>query len=331
MTICAEYIWLDANNKFRSKIRVVSSPNEITNWNFDGSSTGQATIESSEVILKPCKVFVNPLLKSPYNMLSSVLVVCDLYTIQGEPLQNNHRYLANNIFNKNLELEPWFGLEQEYYMIHNGMILGHNKDRNLHGKFYCSPLEQSLLAVKIAEEHMFACIEAGIKISGINAEVSNGQFEFQVGPCNGIDSGDNMIAARYMLEKIAALYDVKISYEPKIDLNMSGSGCHVNFSTKTTREENGLDEIITAIEKLKLTHEEDIKIYGVNNHLRLTGECETANINTFSSGIGSRNTSIRIGFDTFNNKKGYFEDRRPAANIDPYLVTGNIFKITSID
>lgn len=328
MTFCAEYIWLDANNKFRSKIRVVSSTDEITNWNFDGSSTGQATISSSEIILKPCKIFVNPLLKSSYNLsnLSSVLVVCDLYTIHGEPLENNYRYLANKIFNEKLESDPWFGLEQEYYMIQNDTILGHNK--NMHGIFYCSPLEQSQLAVKIAEEHMFACMEANIKISGINAEVSNGQFEFQIGPCIGIDSGDNMIAARYLLERIAAKYAVQISYEPKIDLNLSGSGCHVNFSTKLMREENGLEEILLVIDKLKITHTEDIKIYGKNNDLRLTGECETANINTFSSGIGSRNTSIRIGFDTFNNKKGYFEDRRPAANIDPYLVTANIFKTT---
>jgi glutamine synthetase len=330
MTFCAEYIWLDRNNKFRSKIRVVSSLDTITNWNYDGSSTGQANITSSEIILKPCKTFLNPLLKSSNNN-TNVLVVCDTYDITDKPLENNHRYLANDIFNKKLELEPWFGLEQEYYMINNNTtdILGNNYT-NQHGIYYCSPLEQSQLAVKISEEHLIACIEAKIKISGINAEVSAGQFEFQIGPCTGIDSGDDMIAARYLLEKIAASYNVKISYDPKINQKLSGSGCHVNFSTKPMREENGLNDILAAIDKLKITHEEDIKKYGERNNLRLTGKCETANINTFSSGVGSRDTSIRIGFDTFNNKRGYFEDRRPAANIDPYLVTANIFKNTSL-
>ena len=333
MTLCAEYIWIDKNEKFRSKIRIVNSLNDITNWNYDGSSTGQANITSSEIILKPCKILKNPLLKSSNISISSVLVVCDTYDLSGSPLENNHRKNALEIFNKKLDEEPWFGLEQEYYMIYNTTnnintiedIVGYDS-KYVHGKYYCSPLEQNQISVKIAEEHMFACIEAGIKISGINAEVSPGQWEFQIGPCTGIDSGDDMFAARYLLEKIAIKYNVKISYNPKPHPKLSGSGCHVNFSTKNMRIENGLDVIYETIKKLEINHEMDIKKYGKNNHLRLTGECETANINTFSSGVGSRDTSIRIGFDTFNNKMGYFEDRRPAANIDPYLVTSTIFE-----
>jgi glutamine synthetase len=326
MAFCAEYIWIDKNDNFRSKIRVVNSLDDITNWNYDGSSTGQANITSSEIILKPCKIFMNPLLKSSYV---NYLVVCDTYDLENNPLDNNHRKNANDIFNEKLDEEPWFGLEQEYYMIYNinndENIIGFDS-KYVYGKYYCSPLEQNQICVKIAEEHLFACIEAGIKISGINAEVSPGQWEFQIGPCVGIESGDNMFAARYLLEKIAIKYNVKISYNPKLHPKLSGSGCHVNFSTKNMRNENGLEVIFAAITMLEKSHKIDIKKYGKNNHLRLTGKCETANIDTFSSGIGSRDTSIRIGFDTYNNKKGYFEDRRPAANIDPYLVTSNIFK-----
>jgi len=67
MPYLAEYIWLDVHDKFRSKIRVINDNEEITNWNYDGSSTGQADVDCSEIILKPCKIYINPLLNSQSN------------------------------------------------------------------------------------------------------------------------------------------------------------------------------------------------------------------------------------------------------------------------
>jgi glutamine synthetase len=325
MPFLAEYIWLDVHDKFRSKIRVINDDEQITNWNYDGSSTGQASINTSEIILKPCKVFNNPLLNN------SKLVVCSTYDVNGEPLQNNHRHLAEQIFNSKLEEEPWFGLEQEYFMLdkETNNIIGFTPNigisSNRIGKYYCNPIYQDKITTKIAELHAIACLEAQIKISGINAEVAPGQWEFQVGPCVGINAGDDMLAARYLLEKIAATYDVLISYHPKLNPILSGSGMHTNFSTKKMRELNGIDEIYRCIENLKANHVSDMEKYGKYNNLRLTGSHETANINDFSCGIGCRDTSIRIGYDTYKNKCGYFEDRRPAANADPYLVTSTIF------
>jgi glutamine synthetase len=40
----------------------------------------------------------------------------------------------------------------------------------------------------------------------------------------------------------------------------------------------------------------------------------------FTWSVGGRDVSVRIGFDTFNDKRGYFEDRRCASNINPYQV-----------
>ncbi len=326
MPFLAEYIWLDVHDKFRSKIRVINDNEEITFWNYDGSSTGQAEVDNSEIILKPCKVFNNPLLKNNHK-----LVVCSTYNINGVPLGNNHRHQAEIIFNNKLNEEPWFGLEQEYYMIDKQtehiisfkQVIGISSTRI--GKYYCNPIYQDKITTKIAEEHMMACLEANIKISGINAEVAPSQWEFQIGPSIGIDAGDDMLAARYLLEKIAASYDVFISYHPKINQILSGSGMHTNFSTKKMREMNGLDEIHRVIENLKKNHIEDMEKYGKYNNLRLTGSHETANINDFTYGVGCRDTSIRIGYETYKNKCGYFEDRRPAANANPYLVTSSIF------
>ena len=66
------------------------------------------------------------------------------------------------------------------------------------------------------------------------------------------------------------------------------------------------------------THQEHIAVYGENNELRLTGTCETASIAKFSFGVGTRNTSMRISNKVMKDKCGYVEDRRPAANVDPY-------------
>jgi len=74
-----------------------------------------------------------------------------------------------------------------------------------------------------------------------------------------------------------------------------------------------------------------MKLYGENNFLRLTGKHETSSINDFSFGIGNRGTSCRINTLTSNNKKGYYEDRRPAANVDPYVASAALYSVTCLD
>jgi glutamine synthetase len=79
-----------------------------------------------------------------------------------------------------------------------------------------------------------------------------------------------------------------------------------------------------AIEKLSKRHNEHIAVYGEDNELRLTGRHETASMASFSSGVANRGASVRIPRSVAKEGYGYFEDRRPASNIDPYLVTGII-------
>jgi len=266
--------------------------------------------------------------------MDGLLVVCATYDINDKPLSNNYYHNANNIFNIKDNLEPWFGLEQEYFMFKKEFILDINNTNSIdnllskykQGEYYCSMINQDQTCVSIATEHMILCEKIGIKISGINAEVAPFQWEFQVGPCEGIEAGHHLMAARYILERIAAKNDYKIYYEPKLNNHFNGSGCHINFSTNQMREDNGLDYINLAIEKLKDNHAYHMENYGNDNNKRMTGRHETSSFDNFTWGVGSRNTSVRIGFDTYKNKKGYFEDRRPAANIDPYLATSIIFE-----
>lgn len=325
-----EYIWIDGWNNLRSKIKVIKSEDDLNIdtlpiWNFDGSSTNQSNSDgNTEVILKPVKMYKN-------TSNNTFFVLCETYNVDGTPHETNYRHGAKQIFDKHIFEKPWFGLEQEYFMIFPSDNKEQLKKENNH--YYCSTSLGNIQR-KIMTEHLDCCIECGLNISGTNAEVSEKQWEFQIGPCIGIESGDHVTMARFLLERIAEKYNVSISYEPKPINDINGSGCHINFSTKNTRnksDENGksgLTYIYDYINNLKQSHYEINKIYGLNNHLRLTGKHETSCFHTFTSGIGTRNTSIRIPNETYNNNCGYLEDRRPGANIDPYKTTSWLLKLS---
>jgi len=329
LTYVCEYVWIGGNGELRSKTRVLQNFNNdlrVPEWNFDGSSTEQAPSDgNTEVILKPVKMYNNPL-RILNNNCKSVLVLCDTYNNDDMPIPTNHRHNAVTIFEKVLEHLCWFGIEQEYFISFNNinLICENNKSH------YCGSTK-NYIDRTIVEEHLRCCIEAGLNISGINAEVATGQWEFQIGPSKDYDAADEVIVARYLLERIAEKYGAIIDYSPKISDSANGSGCHINFSTEKMRLEGGFEEILSSIKKLEKKHSAHIAVYGENNHLRLTGLHETSSMDIFSWGIGTRNTSIRIPNATQKNKCGYFEDRRPAANIDPYLTTSIIAETCCLD
>jgi glutamine synthetase len=342
MTFIVEYIWLDNNKQLRSKARTIdiSSDNwsqniidvsNIPKWTYDGSSTGQATGHDSEITLIPRAVF-----DDPFRGEQNKFVVCDTYDSMGNPTESNTRYLANNIFNnpRCKEQEPWFGLEQEYFLMNTdtNKPLGWPKNGvpEAQGKYYCGVGQGKVFGRDIVNKHYEYCLTSGITISGINAEVAPGQWEFQIGPVCGISAGDHMLVARYILERITEdSYETSVNYDPKpITGDWNGSGCHTNFSTKNMREgtsnRTGLIWINEGIDKLSHKHKEHMEVYGSGNERRMTGEYETSSYNTFSSSVAGRGCSIRIPRHVNEEKKGYLEDRRPASNCDPYLVTSKI-------
>ena len=100
---------------------------------------------------------------------------------------------------------------------------------------------------------------------------------------------------KYLLSKLGEKYGYMIEWGAKpVKGDWNGSGCHVNFSTNKMRADGGYNEILSALERLKLKHQEHIAVYGDDNSERLTGLHETSDINTFSYGVANRGCSIRI-------------------------------------
>ncbi|KAJ1326693.1 glutamine synthetase [Microdochium nivale] len=328
----AEYVWIDANGGVRSKSRTLTKiPEEgfkaedLPVWNFDGSSTEQAPGDNSDVYLRPVAVFPDP-----FRGVPNILVLSECWMSDGTPNKFNHRHEAAKLMETHAEHIPWFGLEQEYTLFDmNDRPFGWPKNGfpAPQGPYYCGVGAGKVVCRDIVEAHYKACLYSGIKISGTNAEVMPAQWEFQVGPCTGIEMGDHLWMARFLLYRVAEEFGAKVSVHPKpIPGDWNGAGLHSNFSTKEMRVEGGMKHIEAAIKKLEGRHKEHILVYGEGNEARLTGRHETGSIDQFSYGVANRGASIRIPRETAAQGFGYFEDRRPASNADPYQITGIIME-----
>ncbi|CAL8111133.1 unnamed protein product [Orchesella dallaii] len=304
---------------------------ELPSWNYDGSSTYQAEGSNSDTYLSPVAIYKDPFLQG-----NNRLVLCDTYKHNKNPAGTNHRASCLDAMTKVKDQIPWFGMEQEYTIL----------DRDMHpfgwpkngcpepqGPYYCGVGATKVFARDVVESHYRACLYAGLNICGTNAEVMPAQWEYQIGPSEGISMGDELWISRYILHRVAEEYGVVISLDPKpIPGDWNGAGCHVNFSTKAMRDENGIVEIEKAIERLSHHHMRHIKAYdpkeGKDNERRLTGKHETSSISDFSAGVANRGSSIRIPRSVADERKGYFEDRRPSSNCDPYRVTDVMVRTT---
>jgi len=335
-----EYVWIDGNGELRSKIKIncdenVININELNRcelWNFDGSSTNQpSNITSditydniSDIILNPVRLYYNTLIKSPPNAL---FVFCECLNKDLTPHISNFRKKCKDTNSICETFECFFGIEQEYVIFERNNTPYKWKDlknpglTEIQGPYYCSVGGDRNFGRQISNEHLSCCIESNINICGTNSEVMASQWEYQIGVCDALQVSDDLYMSRYLLHRISEKYDCYISFHPKPLENWNGSGGHTNFSTNKMREINGIDEIYEACKKLKKKHLLHIVNYGEDNDKRLSGKFETSSMKNFSYGVGDRSCSIRIPLQVNINKCGYLEDRRPAANLNPYIVT----------
>jgi glutamine synthetase len=337
MPALAEYIWIDGTeptSHLRSKTNVIydlknDKPESFPVWQFDGSSTNQAPGDDSDRLLKPVCVVPDPVRGEGH-----FLVMCEVLNPDGTPHSTNKRAELRELMEKVGKEEPWAAFEQEYTFFKGSRPLGFPAERRFplpQGPYYCGVGADEVYGRPVVEEHLKACLAAGINLTGINAEVMPGQWEFQCGG-PGVDpltASDHLWLARWLLYRIGEKFDVSATLDPKpVPGDWNGAGMHTNFSTKKMREDGGAGIIEEVSARLGKTHAQHLKYYGQGNESRLTGLHETCSYEEFRWGVADRTASIRIPRQVAVEGKGYLEDRRPAANANPYAVCSALLKTT---
>ena len=329
--IPAEYLWIDPKGNIRSKTKVLQNhtltkeglnPPQLPMWTFDGSSTEQATSTDSECILNPVCVVHNPI-------DGGVVALCEIFDHEGNPHRDNYRFhLRHFLADKIASTQPMMGVEQEYTLFKKGRPLGWRNDgieEAPQGDYYCGVGNGKTYGRELVIDHMKVCINAGLMYEGYNAEVMLSQWEFQIGASDPITVSDHLWIARYFLNRLAEEKGIDVSYEAKpLAGDWNGAGLHTNYSTRKMREVGGIEYIKKACEKLADTHEKNLIDYGDGTEDRLTGAHETCSYKEFKWGVGDRTASVRIPVLVNQDGKGYFEDRRPNANANPYRVANAI-------
>ncbi len=327
-----EYIWLDGykpTQSLRSKTLNAEDFSgkleDAKQWSFDGSSTEQAAGNDSDCLLQPVAVYPDP---DRFGG-NGWLVMCEVLNADGTPHESNGRATIDDG-----DDDFWFGLEQEYTLIdtETNLPLGFPKNGypGPQGPYYTSVGARNTYGRELVDEHLHYCLEAGLNVEGINAEVMAGQWEYQIFAKGAADCGDQIWMARYLLERTGEKYGVAIDLHPKpVKGDWNGSGMHANFSNSAMRDQGGEEMLTEICEEFGNNIKEHIVVYGAHNDHRLTGLHETQSIDTFSFGVSDRGASIRIPVATIQNGwKGRLEDRRPASNADPYRVAAVIIKTT---
>ncbi|GIR26983.1 MAG: glutamine synthetase [Flammeovirgaceae bacterium] len=326
-----EYIWLDGfkpTQSLRSKTRIErdfsGKIEDCPMWSFDGSSTQQAEGNDSDCLLKPVAIFPDP------DRSNGYLVMTEVLNADGTPHESNGRATIDDDDN-----DFWFGFEQEYFLNDptTNLPLGfpENGYPSPQGQYYCSVGAKNAFGRDIIEDHLDQCLEAGINVEGINAEVATGQWEYQVFAKGAKNAGDQVWVARYLAERNAEKWGVSIDLHPKpIKGDWNGSGMHANFSNEVMRTKGGeelFNKICEAFDGKNIKKHMDV--YGAHNEERLTGLHETQSIDKFSYGVSDRGASIRIPIGTVEDGwVGRLEDRRPASNGDPYKIASVIVSTT---
>jgi glutamine synthetase len=319
----------------RSKTRVIAEDvgpevDAFPVWAFDGSSTAQAPGADSDRILQPVCAVPDPV-RGP----GSYLVMCEVFEPDGSPHATNHRAKLREVMEAGARAQqPWIAFEQEYTFFEGSRPLGFPAERRFpaaQGPYYCGVGADEVYGRPIVEAHLRACLQAGLRLTGINAEVMPGQWEFQCGgpDVDPLTAADHLWLARWLLYRIGEDHDVSATLDPKpVPGDWNGAGMHTNYSTAKMRDEGGMAVIESACKKLKEHHGRHLEVYGAANESRLTGRHETCSYRQFRWGVADRTASIRVPRMVAEQGRGYLEDRRPAANADPYQVCEVLLRTT---
>ena len=325
-----EYIWLDGYTpvpSLRGKTQIKefeSFPTleQLPLWGFDGSSTKQAEGRSSDCVLKPVAVYPDG------ARTNGALVMCEVMMPDGR-----RRILEQARDHSRRSPAPGSASSRNISFIRTAVRsafprVGFPAPQ---GPYYTGVGYKNVgdIARKMVEEHLDICLAAGINHEGINAEVAKGQWEFQI-----FGKGSKTRRRRNVDRPLSdPAPDREIRRRHRIPLQAARRHRlerlrHARQFLDGLYARSRRQGIFRGADEGFREHRDDhIAVYGPDNHMRLTGQHETASIHQFSYGIADRGASIRVPHSFVNNGyKGYLEDRRPNSQGDPYQIASQILK-----
>ncbi len=255
-----QYLWLDGaqdGQQLRVKCRVLQlSDNpqveDFPDWYFDGSMTGQTVTDGQYCVLKPVRLY-----RDPFCGIGHHIVLCEVRDSAGNSHETNYRArLRAAIKTTGSELGPAVGFEQRYSITSSDI----DAPANVLGASYCAVGNEQTFGRYVAESHVRACLDAGIRVCGMHAGGRVGTWHFELGypasedkACHPLRMADDLWVARYLLLRYGELTGNSISLVQPVDDNEDArSLLESRFSTIYTRDSRcSLSAIQAIIERLK--------------------------------------------------------------------------------
>lgn len=338
------YVFVDGSlEKVRAKTKTLDfepkRAEDCPEWTFCALGSGQwpDAGPKSEAYLVPVALF-----RDPFFGGRNKIVLCEVLQYDRTPMKTNTRRSCSQAMQKAADQEPWFGIEQEYVLTEND---GHPLQWPRHASQTIKPLGPYFYGVGagvtagryVSDAHYKACTYAGVKMAGTNCEGILSQWEYQVGPLPGVEAADHLWVSRYILERVAEDFGLLVNLDPMPfpQGNWLGSAMHANFSTKATRGDGGIRAIRAAIGKLESNADALLSKYDTSilkpNKRRIESGMLCSPSSQFSSDACSKVVSVRIPLSVVQAGKGYFEERRPGGNADPYTVCEALVRTVCLD
>lgn len=316
----ATYVWIDGTGHLRCKYRSFSTGVMPPSWTF--TEKGMPDVQ-----LVPIRLIKDPLSSD----LADVIVLCEcLSATEGTPMPYNTRASAVKVFDENRNVNALFCITQEYVLFdaitqHPYKWAEYFNETSIpkQAGTYCGLGTTHVIGRDIALQHYKACHAAGLAVVSMHSGRMPAQWAFKIGPLPNVAISDELWLARFLLEMICEKAGLKPMLHPKPKRKFNGSGCLVTYSNDQTRSPDGMTQIMLILQTLSTHHATDIEHFGEGNRHRLLGDGknDASSYSEFTFGVGDKCASVRL-----KSNRGYFEDRRPGANCDPYIVTSTIHR-----
>ncbi|CAL9689677.1 unnamed protein product [Knipowitschia caucasica] len=314
------YVYINKHgHSVKSKTRTLDSEPKTIKDVPEWQATYSCDSDSIEVTLVPVRIY-----RDPFTLDPNKLVLCETRELDGTAAPGNTRQQCVETMEAVKDHQPWFGFEQEFVLMTlEGLPFGWASSTPPDTDSSSLVGLDTIFGRDVSISHYNACQYAEVRITGTAAEEVPAQWEYQVGPCGGVELGDHTWMSRYILLRVCEDFRLVPSFHPKpVDSPKWASGGHMNYSTRSMRAEGGLSHILSSVQSLSRSHSEHMQIYGSEqqNQQRLNGVKPNSDFHTFTWSIAGRKTSIRIPGFVHQAGRGYLEDRRPPSDCDPYLV-----------